>query len=808
MSGGSVVETIDETAAKRGRGGSADTYSQLSGLARDVVQARDVHGAVNFVQLGQSPLPAPRQLPRDVRGFVGRSGEIAWLDRMLSTAAATGTVGISVISGTAGVGKSALAVHWAHRVRDQFADGQLYVDLRGHAADAPERAERVLGRFLRALGIPDTSVPPDLEEKAALYRSFLAERRILVVLDNAADSGQVRPLLPGSGSSAVVITSRNLLSGLMGRDGAVQLTLQVLPESDAIEVLRVIMGATRTGDEPELVSELATACAQLPLALRVAGQRAAARPLTPLDELLGALRDASARWAVLSADGEQNAETVRSIFDWSYRALPPDAARLFRFLGLHPGADISVDAAAALMAVSPSRVRILLDTLTVAHLLDQPSAGRFRMHDLLRAYAVDRAVHEGSIDERRAALHRVLTWYLHAADGAGEHLERYCFRPVPLEPIDARLRVPQFSSPGQAAKWYDAEWENLVAATRSAAAEGFDSIAWKLAVVFRFFYSMRADRFDAGITTEYAALDAARRLGNLYAEAEILDGLAIVYFQSGRLEESGDCYESALAIRRMIGDELGEAITLTNHALIFSTRRQWRHAIDLTTQSVALFEAHGDRKRVAAALGNLAEFYFELGRLHEALDLVCRAIALQREFDRDYGLADNLWNHSRILRALGQPEEALPTIEEALAAAERGDNDAHQAVILIERAAVLQANRRYDEAMTTYQEAVALHRRLGDRSHEAEALAGVATLYRERGNPSAAVAFHERAIAIQRAIDDRWNLAHGLASFADTFDQLRQTDMAENLRREAVELLSSFNESAAAASAPVSSPGD
>ncbi|MGO4421959.1 NB-ARC domain-containing protein, partial [Streptomyces sp. MCAF7] len=366
------------------------------------------------------PRVVPRQLPGDVRGFVNRTEELHRLDAILAGGErdSSAVVAICVIAGTAGVGKTSLALRWAHQVKTAFPDGQLYVNLRGYDPGEPVTAREALHRFLTGLGVQPGAVPTDTEAAAALFRSLLADRRMLIVLDNAATVTQVRPLLPGHAGSLVIVTSRSRLSGLAVRDGAHRITLGTLPEPEAVSLLRAVTSGYRPEDDAEKLSELARLCARLPLALRIAAERAASHPHMRLDELIADLRDESALWAALSTGDEQDADAVRSVFAWSYRALPPDAARLFRLLGLHPGPAFGLGAVSALAGVSVRQARQLLDVLVGAHLLEQTAPDRFEFHDLLRAYATEQSRLDETADSRAGALRRVLDWYLHTADAA------------------------------------------------------------------------------------------------------------------------------------------------------------------------------------------------------------------------------------------------------------------------------------------------------------------------------------------------------------------------------------------------------
>jgi DNA-binding SARP family transcriptional activator len=359
---------------------------------------------------GSSGLVTPRELPAPVTHFAGRAAELAALTRLLDGPGAgmPGALLISTIGGTAGVGKSALAVQWSHQVADRFPDGQLYVNLRGYDPGRPVPPADALAGFLRALGGPGQDIPPEETERAARYRSLLAGRRMLVVLDNAREAEQVRPLLPGCPACAVVVTSRDALVGLVAREGAQRLDLDPLPRQDAIGLLRALIGA-RVDDDAASAAALAEHCCRLPLALRVAAELAIREPAMPLAELTGELADQRKRLDLLVAGGDPRT-AVREVFSWSCRNLDTDTARSFRLLGLHPGADFDPGVVAALTGASIEHARRLLDLLAGAHLIHHADPGRYGLHDLLRAYARELAEAEERGEERPGCLRRP-SWY-------------------------------------------------------------------------------------------------------------------------------------------------------------------------------------------------------------------------------------------------------------------------------------------------------------------------------------------------------------------------------------------------------------
>ncbi|MFC3994862.1 ATP-binding protein [Nocardiopsis sediminis] len=429
--------------------------------------------------------PRPRQLPLEVRGFVNRTAELAELNAVLTDENEDGgdrAVSVCVIAGTAGVGKTALALRWTHQIQERFPDGQLYINLRGYDPGAPVGAYDALRRFLIALGIAGDEVPNNTDDAAALYRSLLADRRMLVLLDNANAVAQVRPLLPGNSRCLVVVTSRGRLSGLAVHDGAHRITLGTLPDPDAVALVRAVTAGFRSADDDEKLSELARLCARLPLALRIAAERAVTRPHTGLDELIADLRDESALWDTLDTGDEEESGAVRSVFSWSYRALPDDAARMFRLLGLHPGADFGIAAAAALAGISVRRARHLLDVLVGAHVLEQTAPDRFEFHDLLRAFASDQARQEEPRGGQEAALRRLLDWYLHTADAA-QALVNPGEERVALDPPAEGVSPPAFSEYDQAVDWSERENTNFLPVVRAAEKAGFDRHAWQIPVV-------------------------------------------------------------------------------------------------------------------------------------------------------------------------------------------------------------------------------------------------------------------------------------------------------------------------------------
>jgi DNA-binding SARP family transcriptional activator len=394
------------------RAEALDAYGQLANRLREElgVDPADRLRALYEKIRGGAPVVA-HQLPPGVRGFVGRAAELAELDALLDEAP-RGTVVLAVLHGMPGAGKTALAVHWARRVRDRFPDGQLYVDFRGFGAGPARTAASALADMLRALGVPADRVPAEVAERAALLRGELAGRRVLVLLDNVADPASVRPLLPGS-DSMVLVTSRDHLSGLAVREGAAQIDVGELPEPDATALFAAAVGASRVAAEPGATEELVRLCGGLPLALRLVAERTVRHPAAPIQDIAD---DLGTRARLLDglADDSDRSSDLRTVFGWSYQALPPEQARAFRHLGLHPVTEIDA-ATVGVLLDAPDGARGWLDHLVTGHLLEPAPGGRYRLHELLREYAAERMLAEESAANRAGALNRLLDWYLHSA---------------------------------------------------------------------------------------------------------------------------------------------------------------------------------------------------------------------------------------------------------------------------------------------------------------------------------------------------------------------------------------------------------
>jgi DNA-binding SARP family transcriptional activator/tetratricopeptide (TPR) repeat protein len=568
----------------------------------------------------------PRQLPAAVRHFAGRAGALKALAGLAAEAGAAGpAVVISAIDGTAGIGKTALAVHFAHQVAGQFPDGQLYVNLRGFDPAAPPLAPGEAIRIvLDALAVPAAQVPTGLDAQAGLYRSLLAGRRLLVLLDNARDADQVRPLLPASPGCLVIVTSRRQLTSLVAAEDAYPLTLDLLTGAEALELLTRRLGPERIAADPRAVDELTGLCAHLPLALSIAAARAASQASLPLASLAAELRDAAGRLDALDAGSP--AADVRAVFSWSYRQLDATAARVFRLLGLHPGPDISTPAAASMAALPPRDARAALAELTRANLVTGQADGRFTCHDLLRAYAAERALADDGEAGRHAAIGRMLDHYLHTAYSAAMLLHSWGNPAVPPR-RQPGVEPERLASASEAVAWFEAERPVLMAATARALEAGFGTHAWQIPWAMARFLDMRGYSTD-WVTSEQTALAAAQRLGDRAAEAGAHLRLGSARSVVGADQDAHAELERALSIYTELGDLPGQAYAHDSLTMFCQFQGHDAEALGHARQALALFTAAGDRTGQAHALNAVGWLHAKLGDHRRALGYCEQALDL------------------------------------------------------------------------------------------------------------------------------------------------------------------------------------
>jgi tetratricopeptide (TPR) repeat protein/transcriptional regulator with XRE-family HTH domain len=605
----------------------------------------------------------PRQLPAAVGDFTGRAAELAALTRILDTAGsgAPGTVVISAIGGTAGVGKTALAIHWAHQVAHRFADGQLHVNLRGFdPSGTPATPAEAIRGFLGTLGVPPDAMPAATDAQATLYRGLLSARKMLIVLDNARDEQQVRPLLAAGPGSLVVITSRNQLAGLAAADGARLLTLDVLTPAEAVRMLTARIGTGRASAEPAAIAEIVGLCACLPLALAVAAARAAARPDFPLSALAAELRDTASRLDAL--DSGDPAASVRSVFSWSYRQLAPEAARMFRLLGLHPGSDISVPAAASLAALSEPTARRLLRELARDCLITEHAPGRYACHDLLRAYAAAQARDADTEPDRDAAVTRLLDHYLHTGYAAARLIHEWR-DPMTLTPLSPGATAESLDGYQQAMTWFETEHDVLSAAAAHGAGSGLNRHAWQLSWVLST-YLDRCGRWYERAAILGTGLAAATSLGDIAGQAVCCRLLAKAHAWAGDYDQAEDCARRSVELYRQLGDRVGEAKTRTVLAVLAERRGRYGDAIDHSKQALDLFQAAGHAAGVTEELNNIGWEYALLGDYQQARTFCQQALTLSAELGHRRTEGD-AWD------SLGYAEHHLGNFAEAAACYER-----------------------------------------------------------------------------------------------------------------------------------------
>jgi DNA-binding SARP family transcriptional activator/Tfp pilus assembly protein PilF len=614
----------------------------------------------------EAGVPVPAQLPLDAQGFSGRQDELRLLHAMLPSARPAGeqeSVPVVVISGTAGIGKTALAIRFGRQVARRFPDGQLYVNLRGlDPGMQPIAAGAALHSFLTALAVPAHRIPAAAEERAALFRSLVDGKRFLVVLDNAAHAAQVRPLLPGSPGCLVVVTSRNEMAGLVAVEGAALVTLDVLGPAEAREMLARRLGADRVAAEPEAAEEIVRACACLPLALSIAVGRAAGRPKRPLTELAAELRDARGRLDALEADDA--ATDMRAVLSWSYDQLSETAARMFRLLGLHPGPDISLSAAASLAGIPRAEAGVALRELARTHMVAEHVPGRFTFHDLLRAYAADQAERHDSAEERSAATRRVLDHYLHTAMAASQRFSPFR-SPLRLDKPAPGVLPADVADRDQAMAWYDAEAWVVLALIDYAGANDFDTHAWQLPWALGPFFNRRG-HWRSYTSSQQTALQAAHRLGDTLALAHAHHLMGHAQLQLNDYDEAEPNFRRALDLFRELGDRANEAMVLNGLAGMLEKQGRYQEALAVALDALRMLKAAGHWWTQATLENGVGWLYAHLGQYEQALSHCQRSLSLHRESGHRGGIGDALDSLGYVYRNQGDLAQAKAHYQQAI----------------------------------------------------------------------------------------------------------------------------------------------
>jgi tetratricopeptide (TPR) repeat protein len=655
-------------------------------------------------------MSVPAQLPPAIHPFAGRSGALADLDKLLpgndqTDVAGPSAVVIAAVSGTPGVGKTTLAVHWAHRVAEAFPDGQLYVNLRGFdpSGSAMDPAEALRG-FLAAFGVPPHRIPTGLDALSASYRSVLAGKQVLVVLDNARDAEQVRPLLPGTPGCLVVVTSRDQLTPLVATSDAHPLTLDLMSTGEGRDLLAHRLGTDRTAAESGAVEEIIARCSRLPLALAIVSARAATHPQLPLASLATELRDAAS--ALGGLHGGDPATDIWTVFSWSYHALSTGAAKLFRLLSLHCGPDIAVPAAASLYGTPVRQVQPLLAELARAHLFIEHAPGRYSCHDLLRTYAAELTCKIDPADERDAATRRLLDHYLHATY-AGARLLQPHRDPIDLAPAADGVTHEVLTDAEQAMAWFTAEHPVLIDAVGQATAARLDTHAWQLVWALADFLDRRGHWRDWESTLE-VALPAARRLTDRAGEAYVRRGMGRACAQLDRFDDAAAHFQAALKLFGESGDSTGQALSHLNLAWMFGRQGRGWQALSHAREALQLYQAAGHRPGQARALNSLGWQHAQLCDYRRALSYCQQSLALLQQIGDRRGEA-NTWD------SMGYAHHHL----------------GHD-----------------DEATTCYERAIELFLQTGDRYYEADTLTHLGDAHQATGEVEAANRSWRRALDI------------------------------------------------------------
>ncbi|WP_030679991.1 tetratricopeptide repeat protein [Streptomyces rimosus] len=683
-----------------------------------VVQAGVIHGDVHL-HPPRERRPVPHQLPAAPRRFTGRAGELAALTAALDEAVESGTtVMISAIGGAGGIGKTWLALYWAHQHVDRFPDGRLFVDIRGYSplGEPMPTTEAVRG-FLNALGVDPSGVPPDLDAQVGLYRSLVADRRILIVLDNVRDTAHVAPLLPGTPACTVLVTSRRHLAGLVTTHGARSLDLDVLSEAESRRLLIDHLGADRVAAEPEAVAEFLACCAGLPLALSIVAARATTHPDFPLSVLAEELRDHATRLDEL--DAGEIPLNLRAAFSSSYHALSPEAAVLLGLLGLAPGPDISLPAAASLAGLPKARTRALLRELETAHLVSQPTPGRYRLHDLICLYACDQAHRHQAEDHRDSALRRLVEFYLHTAYAADQLLDPHRESVVLGPPAQGCLPHP-LRDKTKALAWLDVEHPCLMAAQHLAVERQWHTLVWQLAPTLHTYHWRRGLLADQ-VAVARAGLTAAQRLGDPATQAPAHRLLAESCALVGRHTEALEHLHESLTLAENAHDLPSQAHT--HRVLGWSWGQQGRigPALDHATRSLGLFQTIGDEEWEARGLNQSAWYSAQLGHYEQAAAYGDKALLLHRRHDNGNGEALSLSVHAYLGLCTGRYADVLENGRRALALFREIGNTFHEAVLLEGIGQAHAALGRPEKAGEAWQQALELYR-AQHRSEEAERL--------------------------------------------------------------------------------------
>ncbi|WP_165521852.1 AfsR/SARP family transcriptional regulator [Micromonospora zingiberis] len=731
-------------------------YEQVGGAGPSRTPAAGATGPP-----GTRRAPVPRQLPAEVTDFAGRADELRQLD----------TAGpLILLCGTPGVGKTALAVCWAHRVRSRFPDGQLFVDLRGFDADRSVSAGDALALLLSMLGVPDGEIPTDPQHRMARFRSAVADRRLLILLDNAGSVEQIRPLLPGTASCTVVITSRAHLGGLAALHGARRVEINPLPVADAVGLLRRLIG-DRVAAAPASAATLVEQCARLPLALRVAAELVVARPGRPLADLVAELADRQRRLDLLDL-GDDPRAAVREVISWSYQRLPAVAATAFRRLGLLPAAVFDGHLLAVLTETKPANGHRLAGVLSQAHLVQATGDGRLTQHDLLRAYATELVHRIDTDDDRRATIGRLLDCYLAHARAATRLLyPSHVGQPADPCPTvghpdgTATCTMADIATNIHAARtWLDSVRPALDGLGSAAVHHGFTAQAIGLALALQDY--LTGGPHDGALAVQRHGLSAARAAGDRVAEATLLSNIGDIHRLLGQYGPAVEQHRRALAMHRTAGNDRGAARTLTRLGIVLERIGDHGAATRRHRQAVAVYRRLGDRTGEASALVNLANALSAGDRLDLAADALDRARDTFRDLDERVGEASALANLGEVLTRLGRYQLASTALNEALALFRRAGHRDGEATALSNLGTVNTHLGAFDTAVRQSRTALAIFQASGHQYGQASALNVLGSALLSMGSPAQARHHYAEALTIAQATGDTDEMARARAGIA------------------------------------------
>jgi DNA-binding SARP family transcriptional activator/tetratricopeptide (TPR) repeat protein len=779
---GRTSEALDLYARSRTRLAEelgADPGPDLQALHQSLLRGSPLRGSPLRGEPATAPAvgpsgPVPRQLPAPLQLFTGRAVELADLDKIHDAS----TVVITAIDGMAGVGKTALAVQAAHHMVDRYPDGQLFLDLHGYTEGvAPVQPAAALDWLLRSLGVAGERIPPDLDQRSALYRSRLAERRMLIVLDNAATEAQVRPLLPGAPGCVVLVTSRRRLAGL---DHTHTLSLDTLPLPDAVALLRQTAGDHRlVGQPPELADELVELCGRLPLAIRIAAARLRSHPSWELTHLVQRLRDRQHRLAELAA-GQRS---VTAALDLSYQDLSAEQQRTYRRLGLHVGSDVDTYAAAALLDTNLPHTGQMLEQLLEAHLLQEPSPGRYRFHDLIRAHAA----HTAARDETHPSLDRLLDYYRHTtavAMDAAYPYERGQRPQVPPASTPTPALVDQAAGMG----WLDRELPNLLAVARYAIDHDRPVHLLHLSTIVHQHLRTHGPFHDAE-TLHQHALTTARATGDQSAELDALVRLGHIQRARDQHEQATDHLGQALSLARATGRHAVELDALVGLGIVLGKQGRREQAADHYQQALRIAGIVGHHPAATYALSGLGWIHRMQGRYELAADYLGLALRLARATGHQAAEQDVLTSLGHVHRAQGCYVPAIDHYQQSLQLARTTGHHGAEMNALVGLGHVHRLLGQFEPAAHHYQCLLDLACDSGNRNCQFEAWQGLGRIHHATGRPDTALAHHHRALTLATVLDQPGDQARAHDGLAHAHHALHQFDQAHTHWQCALDIL-------------------